>query len=507
MDPDTDKYVDDETTVYSLGVAISRALSVQLGIDDDEIDFGVKQEMDNGMVTYVLFIFDTAKGGCGYSTSLSEPDTCQRVFDLALTRLESATCCCEEGNGACTNCLIDRRTTRYSNLLSKARALYWLKKQRAGVIQVPENVIAVSPNAQASRLSLKECVSEIINSDTRRPKDISFFVTSAIEDISVTDFASQRTQIGSLIHHAIAKGINVSINIEYDENNVNERTKAMLCNLDQKIPDCNIRFIAGMGNWKTALSVKYDNNTFKRYFTDDANALLFSDNWGEGSNIIYFDDVEPTYQDIQAPVFDNHNENGLVHEIYINDTKLKIQEYYKHIIAPLNENCKKSIRDILTNKNVEITYSDRYVNSALAALMLTYLIYGIKDEYNINISTIRLNLNWRGRACNNLRFDESSYISRDFGTAEDADNYINDLMYGVLGIQPIQVNHIPDHYRWLKIMNNRGEFLEIRPDHGISGAWTSQQLYMNLESLDGNLIVSKNNDNEPDLYYIIIHKL
>lgn len=47
----------DEQLVFSLGVVLKRALAKSEGIDEGEIDFGIKQEIN----AWVLFIYDTAK--------------------------------------------------------------------------------------------------------------------------------------------------------------------------------------------------------------------------------------------------------------------------------------------------------------------------------------------------------------------------------------------------------------------------------------------------------------
>jgi Distinct helicase family with a unique C-terminal domain including a metal-binding cysteine cluster len=122
---DSNEYENDEQLVFSLGVIITRALAKSEGIDESEIDFGVKQEQD----CWVLFIYDTAKGGCGYSLRLSSPTVCQEIFELAKTEIENSPCNCEEDGGACAKCLIDRSNYRYASKLSKGKALEWLSRQ------------------------------------------------------------------------------------------------------------------------------------------------------------------------------------------------------------------------------------------------------------------------------------------------------------------------------------------------------------------------------------------
>ena len=121
------EYENDEQLVYSLGVVLRRALAKSEGIDEGEIDFGIKQEIN----AWVLFIYDTAKGGCGYSLHLMDPFFCQEVFDIARKDLEETTCNCHVDGGACTRCLIDRNNYRYAYLLSKSKVSDWLNRQKS----------------------------------------------------------------------------------------------------------------------------------------------------------------------------------------------------------------------------------------------------------------------------------------------------------------------------------------------------------------------------------------
>ena len=93
--PQSSDFVKDKTLVYSLGVILKRALVEYLGIDSTEIDFGVKQESD----AFLLFIYDTARGGCGYSIHLTNGTECQAVFNIALRMLKAYPCNCHEDGG------------------------------------------------------------------------------------------------------------------------------------------------------------------------------------------------------------------------------------------------------------------------------------------------------------------------------------------------------------------------------------------------------------------------
>ena len=72
----------------------------------------------------------------------------------------------------------------------------------------------------------------------------------------------------------------------------------------------------------------------------------------------------------------------------------------------------------------------------------------------------------------------------------------------MLGITPTHSSQDADHHRWLRIETEDGGKVEIRPDHGISGGYHSYFHYVDLDNLDDQVMVFRNN--EDVLYYIII---
>ena len=192
------KFENDEQLVYSLGVVLKRALALSEGIDEGEVDFGIKQELD----AWVLFIFDTAKGGCGYSLKLMNPVLCQEIFDLARQALEETTCNCHIEGGACARCLIDRNNYRYSYLLSKAKALDWLNHQKNKAIELPAQVKASSPSARVVCQPLKDIVKLSVTDP--EVKKITLCISDLTDDNVVTDWSSVRSEMGKHIKTGVS---------------------------------------------------------------------------------------------------------------------------------------------------------------------------------------------------------------------------------------------------------------------------------------------------------------
>ena len=498
-DAGSGEFENDEQLVYSLGVVLKRALALSEGIDEGEVDFGIKQEIDS----WVLFIYDTAKGGCGYSLKLMNPVLCQEIFDSARKMLEESACTCHVDGGACAKCLVDRNNYRYANLLSKAKVLDWLNRQKNKALEVPANVKASSPSAKVVYQSLKDIVKQSIkDSDVKK---ITLCVSDLTDDNAVTDWSGIRSEMGKYINTAVSNGKTISLAVEYHpELHTSLAEKLPFINLKDKFPDCDVAFIKDMGLMKTAVIVASDNKV-RRYFTDKDSALSFSNNWGKNCSHVFVDASTVTFVDQEEPTY-FVSPSQIVREGLTHATIFHVKNYFTAAIAPyvLNQQDVDMLVEVLRGKHVDITFSDMYVNSALASLMLVYLINEMKNLFGFTIDNITLQLDSPKRKCNNERFNDWTPINMNFSSKEDADEYTDNLFQDVLDINPEHSFNDADHHRWLKIETEDGGCVEIRPDHGISGGYRSDSKYMNIDSLNGSVSVVRNN--EDVLYYVIIKK-
>ena len=490
----------DEQLAYSLGVALTKALAKKLGIDESEVSFGVKQEGNANL----LFIYDTAKGGCGYSLEFKDPESCQQIFDIARQTLEDCGCDCETREGACTSCLIDRNSTRFASKLNKAKALSWLQQQHLGQRELPQAVRDASPEAAIVYRSLKNIALQHIVS--RETKEVTFVVSDSAGEVSVTDWLSIHAETGRLVRKALDKGIKVSLKVEFHpELHESLADRKPYIDLKSKFTDCEVQLVKDLGKIKPAIVVKDINGKCKRYFifadTEKENCLAFSDDWGNGCDSLFEDNIIPEFVSEQEPE-NNGQPYEIIREDFAKSSCFNVKNYYsKAIQGILSNEDNRLMANVLKGRHVDISFSDMYVNSALASLMLTYLIKEIKNMYDFVIDSIELHLDSPRRRCSNENFNDYSYISYNFPDKDSADEYTDNLIHRELGVDAEHSGYA-GHHRWLRIETDNGGVVEIRPDHGISGGWESKSTYMNSDKLDGNVIVTKK---ETDiLYYVII---
>ncbi len=498
-DIDSSEYENDEQLVYSLGVILKRALAKSEGIDESEIDFGIKQEIDS----WILFMYDTAKGGCGYSLRLANPVLCQEVFDIARQSLEDSPCNCHIDGGACTRCLVDRNNYRYAKLLSKSKVLDWFNKQKNRTIDVPVEIKASSPNATIVYQTPKTIFKEAINkSDVKK---ITICVSDLTDDYAITDWTSVRSEMGKIIKDAVSNGKEIAIRVEYHpELHTSLTDKLAFSNLKDKFPDCEICLIKDMGDLKTTI-VSESSDKVIRYFSNDDSVLSFSNRWGDDLAYVFADTEVFSFEEQEEPIIETSH-SQIIREGLTTATTFQVQNYFSKAIAVsvLKPQDLDAIKEVVGGKHVDISFSDMYVNSALASLMLVYLIDEMKSLFGFEIDNVMLQLDSPKRKCNNERFNDWTPISFNFADKDMADDYTDKLFQEVLCIDPEHSFNDADHHRWLKIETEDGGKVEIRPDHGISGGYKSDSKYMNLDSLNGNVSVWKNN--EDVLYYVIIKK-
>lgn len=262
--------------------------------------------------------------------------------------------------------------------------------------------------------------------------------------------------------------------------------------------------IKDMGEMKTAIVVE-SSNKVRHYFTDHNSALSFSNNWGKNCSHVFVDTNTITFTKQMEPTY-NVSPSLIVREGITHATSFQIKNYFSTAIAPyvLKKQDIDILCDVLKGKYVNITFSDMYVNSALASLMLVYLIDEMKQLFGFQIKNVTLQLDSPKRKCCNDRFSDWTPISMNFEKKEDADEYTDNLFQDVLNIESEHSLSDADHHRWLRLDANDGCYIEIRPDHGISGGYRSDSKYININSLNGSVRVTKNN--EDVLYYVIIKK-
>ena len=494
------EYVDDVDLLYSLGVIICKSLVQVIGVDDNEVDFDVRPEGKYSSI----YIYDTSKGGCGYSTELLDSFILNKTFDIAKGLLRSFTCHCEnQVNGACVRCLVDRNSQRYEKNLSKHKLLAWFTGQTM-------SMAVSSTGARAVPMPLKLLATQLYSKASNQ--DFTFCADA--NNMNVLDWTIKDGSMGRIIHECINRGKNVTILVS---NVPNAQKGAKLSDIipfidfPSKFPNCKVKAVESLETSSSVYSALIINNKV-HYFTETEGVLELNEYWGDKCTHLFVDDNIPSFVDGLFPSINDvkalTQPNEITRSATLKDLgNIRLNELYSIIKnSLLHDNDEQDVAKILSKKKVNVTFSDSYVNSALAALILVNLIKEIKKTYDFEINEVHLQIQGPKRNCYNDKWSDYAWLSWSFPNSIEADKYIREVFDEYLDITPSFSPIIPDHFRWLRFQPlGEDKYIEIRPDHGILGVWQSKHKYGDLNYItEYSEIECK--DNISIVYYLIIKK-
>ena len=504
-DDTTNTAISDLQLTYSLGVILKRALVQYLNVDEGEIAFDVKTEKDGKQKSNSLLIFDTNKGGCGYSSHLRDQDILHKVFLIALGMLEDYECDCHETGGACAACLLDRTTNRFADYLSKKAAYDWLKKQESYMLPVPADILNISPSAIRIHRHMDDVIKDVEKSTSIRNVLLHF----DLEDIN--SLSEWQRKIHSLLSHG--KSIDIRVCIDED---TDELTKASsFAAIKAAFAGCNITAVAEQNSVSTIVETRDTANNTRRYFAEKHNIQHINANWCEDIEI-YTDEIASDWSEITGIPSVSDVLSGLLssghvaHEIVADyPKKCPISNLLAKVVLPqLSSTTIDTMSKMLTGKNVSVEISDSYVNSPLACLMLTYLLDEFIETYDLCVVDNVLNLQGKGKKEPfNQDSCSASFISYPFKSKVDRDDFLKEIFSNKLGIIPNISTQQAAHHRWIKFnVCGTNQSVELRFDHSISGGWDMKFIYhADKEYINDKDEISIKVDDQA-IYYLILKK-
>lgn len=496
------EYVDDTELLNSLGVLLCRALVKIIGISTDDVDFGVRKELNYKSI----YIYDTCKGGCGYSTRMLDTRIRNNVFNEAKAMLALYTCNCETNEtGACINCLVDRRSQRIEMQLSKFKVMAWFAAQKmnytplgsAEAVTMPLQMLAISLAGRPST------------------KDITFCIDAS--EMNLLDWIHKEGVMGRILEEMTnRRNINVRLLISGIPSVSDGATSEQIypfVDLESKFANWGIvvEAVDSIESVPGKFSALIVNNN-DHYFTTQKDVLPFNEKWGLNCTALYEEANIPSFMKVSVPTLADVpsviSQDEIIRSCIISDTRTTLAALFADVLCPklLKDNDDNDIRTILSGKSVDVMFSDSYVNSALAALMLVYFIKNVKDVYGFQINKVELKVNGPKRKCDNSSWSLNDYIGYNFDDQRNADEFIKKLFVDILGVTPIFSNMVPDHCRWLKFTPSGAVGnIEFRPDFGVAGGWQSSETYRSLQWIDENMVIDTKRRTRI-VYYLFINK-
>jgi hypothetical protein len=445
---------------------------------------------------------------------LSDSTECEKILDIALQLMEEFPCHCENDVsdfGACSHCLIDRNTYRYRDLLSKSKAYAWLLEHKGNSVSVPDRIISVSPGAKSRHDSLGMILQKAALD--RNISEIGICV-SAKAGIKASDFSNISNPTGKALNDAIHNCKNVQLYVEYNNDIDDFDTLYQLVNLKQQLINFNVIPVKSLGKFPSLMLLKSDNG-YKHIFTDvSSEDLTLSSDWGECTDRIFEDNILPDFENTALPNMSQVKEilstkGRVILEGDIPEKKYSVKNIFSEgVCVGIIKDVKyiNLMKEILANQHVSVNFSDAYVNSALAAMILTYMIAEIKNLFSCKIDNVTLQLESHKRNITGC-YNEYQSISRNFADEQSCSEFLQELFDDILNVKYSEKPNTK-HHRWLRFTSPKGT-LELRPDHGIDGGWFTRATYNDLNrGIDhSNIVVSKSGHGTADvIYYVIMSK-
>jgi len=137
--------VRDSAAAYTMAVALRRALCSHVGIDEGEVGAakGGSRDSDEGGV-YSVYLFDKASGGAGYSSQVPG-----LLINLLRKVRDEVLQCPKECDSACQACLLTYETQHNIDDLDRHAALGLLSEDYLEAIDLPVEIRAYGENSRA----------------------------------------------------------------------------------------------------------------------------------------------------------------------------------------------------------------------------------------------------------------------------------------------------------------------------------------------------------------------
>ncbi|NDV83907.1 DEAD/DEAH box helicase [Bacteroides sp. 51] len=437
------------SALYSLGVVLTNKLADYIGVNRSEIKFGVNEQFNS------VFIFDTALGGAGYSTLF--PLYRDDILDLAYNELKLCDC-----PKACTSCLIDRDSQWFMEKLDKQEAIKWLEFERESRKEIPEAVKSVVPDAGRVTANLRAEFSNVLTDPSLQ--EVTVFVSNELSTWTPSEWPYAKS-LASLN----ARGVRVNFVMPHKNIKLNELSVSDV----SLLLECKMKYSLGFvqdeprGIYPLLSAWFTDDKKTVDYFTD-SDMRPYNADWSSDA-VVYSSRNMPTLSiapwnpDFKSAFADN---SRTMLSFKITKPNVSLNAFAGELFSHDREQWEK-IKQQVMGSNVSVKYTDRYLKTPLACLMLIRLIHQLAIAFELSVQDLELNLAFpTGRPTN-----WDSELSNAFAYVQNRDEFIEECAENLLGTPPkINGGRLP-HYRELIIENDKFELI-IRPDGGVENGWS-----------------------------------
>ncbi len=448
--------------LYTLGVVLSKELSHYLGIEEGEIDFGIKRYENYSTV----FIFDTVKGGAGYASQFSLHAS--EIFASSRNKLEHCNC-----STACMKCLIDRNTQWNIDKLDKNLALAWLNKMMS--TSIPSRLSTIYPDLKTVVGGIKDEIGRL--SYAGKITKMQLYGSSvvgkwAFENIPFIDRLKDRVHIDLVLN---------SDQITFDLHDKISIIQAQSWSTIWTLPKVDAAPLQTICKLETndGLIIEYLAESFDQ---------VFDSNWGNSSTGVIYKCQGAKFEDLEG-IEVVMNEPSTC-EVIIDEQEPILSSQIANILIGKTRG-KLDLKGFMDGQSFQVAYYDRYLRTPLGCLLMFQFVERLRNLLGFSIKSF---------AFNGQDFTEEKepyLIYHSFRTGDDRNNAIAQisLQFNMTAITAMNTN-LP-HYRYFEFQNESLKII-IRPDAGIEHGWfcshTTERdhlLYSNFANTNSNIFIVK----------------
>lgn len=482
------RYTDDIALLRTLGVILSQKLTEYLGINREEVAFNIKKYRGYSSI----YIFDTSKGGAGYSLRFA--DYAEKILDKALQALQGCSC-----TKACDKCLIDRSSQWYLNDLDRHVAIEWLSLENENRTAVPENVSKVFPDARKVTSNLQSAIARSI--DAVNVRKAIFFVsedlkTWAVNDWPLMELCKRLKNEGKVIQFAFTEP-------NLDGLSTRQIQEAMAA---KGMFGVNVVQNDPITGFYPITQLEYADGKARVFFSEDYNDA-FSSYWGSTDMPVYhaLSDSKIQSENWDIEWDDLISEDQILFEFKVKDEETNISQLLDTLLNGQPE-AWEAVKSKIENSSVNITYRDVYLIDAIGCLMLNYLVKRLAEWGNMQINSFLIETAFKE---NNFNIPNGT-INQNFIQRQERNMFLSKSSETLLGIMPeIEENKFLPHWRELIIDTEKFELI-IRPNGGIRNGWKPVFRDRNIPykslAFDADLKIENKSGTEGILYNVLFQK-
>ncbi len=466
-------FVNEKKLAYTLGVIFTKSLAELLAIEEAELGFGIKKY--NGYLT--VFIYDTAKGGAGYSSQFRLYT--EKILRQALEVLDN----CECKSTGCTRCLIDRNTQWHIEDVDRHIAIDWLKTALDN--QLPDVLKSKTLNANPVFGSLLD---EIKRYNYHFGiKEINIHTNNTIADWETDNM--------EWLENLKRDRIKINLIIEGDVKYANNQEKLSLLLLSHNYNLKKGNDVA-LFEYPLHLTIELENSN-KIGYVSKANYANLEDKWTKDIQEKFYKvelDSIKNQEPFPLPNFTSNNlYESKIHNITRNSQSNDLAKFVTENLSNLQDLVSK-----IKGKSFTVSYFDKYNQSEFSMRLMLQFINELKELWSISISEFNVHLEKAAfKSPNYPEYIIHNYKEYD-DYAYDLKELSNDFNFKI----NIKEEYKLPHYRFFQFSANDISF-SIRIDGGIAHGFKPVERLTSKEMPFENQIFEIRKDVLHDIIYNI----